>query len=1791
MESYRILTLIDNKVEGYKSSTSGDIANCYSPLQNLDRTNGRGNFTSGKLQWDSLTPLQMEVLPEYDGSVNIIINDDKNEPKSINSGFSVTENNTYLIPEHYGNAVTNIYDEETLQGDVSLFKFYNRIPTLTYNGLTDAGSLKCGSYIFYFRLCDTDGNVTNVIQESGVVQIHVGKSKTKKIRMGLELENTHKAVSFTLSDIDKTYDYVRVYYEVSTSGETGNFVTQYHMIDKNYPIKDSTCDIEITGAEPVVDELTLQDIQMRYADIQTAKTHAVQSNILFLGNVSQHEEHYDELRKLAWRIIPEEIEVKDLGHINQDYKFFNGYGYYDTENVYKYVGYWPDELYRFGVVFIFENNKVSPVYNIQGCDFATELNPKHYQKENGEYWDYEPDDLFFRKDKRTNSRGVIHFSPGSVIDTSDHYIIKAKGISFDFSGIVEDLQDLHITGLYFVRQKRIPTIYGQGVVIGLTGKDNGSLPVIQKEGQYVSKSFLRSNRLLGGSTFEVTSNVTTQALLMPDAELQEGTFNDLFHGEEWALFPQGVLQRSGYDGDHYYLVDFKAKDQETGKESVKLTTVPVDTKRITDGESYFSSISGYAADAIQITDLNHAWDLTRPQDLTMSTSLVRGQWGSYIGMSPNNFQYGTVVNIKENVWITNPNQMDQAFEERMRNAQPYFAISTRYNLDNTSEVKCFGGDCYSSVFTHKMMNNFADTEYPTNTKIVDPKCWAKNFVVRATAIRKVGTMSNIGDGGEGFYVDTKDIKDSELVMENGAAPFCNQIAEEVTYDVSIYPMSTKDDLGYKKEKEDDDNNVTQVLKGLANKDGIDSTSSTDDFITYQDDVIIGQTKGAKEGNRDMSLIGGNIIGILVMPITSIVAMARNRYWYEREVNIKDSFNQLRLTPKEPAAIGVGVIDAALKVSFNRNHNQVHRGKTNINRADVNAVATSQWITFPICSSMNLAMRDIEFSNTTEEAAHNRKRAFYPWDDMDADVHLPESRVINQGIRKSISTDSVDHILGIPYIKSEFFNRIYWSKPVISSQFIDNYRLIYEDQKAEYSKEFGAITKLVPVGNELLIVFQHGLGTVELNLTPAETEVSQYVASRSVLSSTPRIQSRDMGSMWQDSIISIDNHAVFGVDTSEKKIWMFVPDQAAKVISDYKVSKFLIDFIDLSEFDFNEYLGHINVKTHYNAYKNDVIFTFYKDKAVWELPDDWNRVAKKRIASEFGYTINEDDSTEKFKLLPIREDGQLYKIVDNKINLSCQIEVLVNEKTGEYKVIREKYDYQFIIKKGGIYDQKNRRLDITPIVKSWTTGTTWSLCYSLLLQQFVTFYDWYPVLSENIDNVFFSFDKDAVDEVLNSDLSKYIQSPSAVSKKEEASPDVVISGRVIISQNQLKHDIDRAFNNDDIEIWTLPEAEDKQFSATIYLPQWQTEKAIGACYAYNSKTKEWEFWCPFNQNGVVNGSVITLETDGYTKIADYHTVTKEYLTSVGALVKDRNNKEIYKDTIKDCPFYHLRNSAKKETMKLWKHGEAGLYDNASRCLPTNWYGKQHEFNFEFVVKDDYSQKIWNNLLLISNKAEPGKFEYEIVGEAYDWHEYKPIIEWINSQEAQTDPDYWWKYVLGKTASEIQETYPDFPDFYMEEQYGVEDKERKILKLPYLKMKLTDKKGSPERPIYSWDPENPKDFWQQLAAHPNDKFSYNCNETCLVQDDQLNEQRIRTEQLGNDIKKYGRVRGNMHYKGDMWNVEIRPIYFKWCFLKGENLAFKMVENRNQDKYIKIKVRYSGEDLALITALITNFDQSYV
>jgi hypothetical protein len=88
---------------------------------------------------------------------------------------------------------------------------------------------------------------------------------------------------------------------------------------------------------------------------------------------------------LSLRVIPYfsiREESERIGHIcTEDYHNFQslrgkhiqdplyfGNEYYNTKNIYYNVGYWNEEYYRLGIVYIYDDGSLSPVFNILGYD-------------------------------------------------------------------------------------------------------------------------------------------------------------------------------------------------------------------------------------------------------------------------------------------------------------------------------------------------------------------------------------------------------------------------------------------------------------------------------------------------------------------------------------------------------------------------------------------------------------------------------------------------------------------------------------------------------------------------------------------------------------------------------------------------------------------------------------------------------------------------------------------------------------------------------------------------------------------------------------------------------------------------------------------------------------------------------------------------------------------------------------------------------------------------------------------------------------------------------------------------------------------------------------------------------------------------------------------------------------------------------------------------------------------------------------------------------------------------------
>lgn len=1744
------LVLKSYNLKTSKLNTHGQLINQYSPLQNTLNTIGQisdctTNYDQSRingqigLDFDLQHPVDMVIQKAYDGGVNLILNDGKNNPKIVNSRFSVQEDNTFKITDHIGFKDTNLYTQDNFKYQTSLLPHVDGILNIQYDGLiNDAGELKSGIYIFYFKYADADGNMTEVQGESGLVYCHKGQTNSpSSIRFGLENETTDKAVKFNLSNIDVGYNKVFVYYARVYGNESGRGTEVYKILTPYTVQNGGVCDVVVTGSEKQI-QVSVDELQVRFADIGSVETQASFQGMLLQGNVETAEHDWEKLKEISWRIYPtfHNLNQGEVGTLNPEYQDLVSQdddikcGYYNTKNLYYRLGYWPEEIYRFGIVYIFNDGSLSPVLDVLGVDYPSwqektqktnlssmdTFNVVYDTDGNVEYERrrYEPDDGQFTDS--LNSKGVTRFPQSEVF----RYIEKVLSptplyVKFNIDGIPDNYgntniaavwEEHNIKGFFFVRQKRVPNIICQGLVLKQTDKNRGALPCLSANGYILGQSFVDSKKYIShDGYFKVFDVYSPQAFLSPDAILQTPIYNDVFSSGKFHLSPIMQLADPDYkDGD--YIFKYGYSNNTSGfTNAMKIINVPDGSTVRTNGVDYFSAMAGNPSEASKTSDLFYEWDHTEPQKLSNSTSIVRGLWGTYAGLEKSDLlQYGQLCNVYKEGRDSEAQWLDNTMRAAKYSNAPYYAICDRQPINpNGDPISCFRGDCFVSLYTHRMFRNFIDESYPTNTEIVDISSWRKNYAVRCTAYSTLGatdaSFNNCVKENEGWYLDSSDGVDTSQRLYN-------QIAEKFVLDVKklsdVADLDIKEDkLSYKR---DDVTHEFIYTNGVWRP--TDETKDQDQKPLFSTDIPFGE--------------GTNW----------------QKYTFLQE-------------PDPPKETGFALIDYATTIANINMHEYVERRVRNINRADINAVGLGQWITFPVCSNMNIAMRDLDFKQATEEAVFNEKRAFFPYKRKNKFSKIQDSYSINQALKNTIPTQQYFHIPEWTFFKQEYFNRIYYSIPDSASTNANEWKQILSTNYVDYPKELGTITKIIDNGNNAYIIFEHGIGSIQPNV---KDDGSIGLGPIQIIDST-------YGSMWKDSIIATDV-GIFGVDTVAKAIWK-LSGQQLDIISTRTVNKFLIDNIDLSEATKFPYVGHINVKSHYNKNKQDIIFTYYND-IPYILPDE--------------SVVGVDDYNR-----AIDKDGNIIQLDVEKKPL------IINPFTYDWD--SDKEGYKKLSECNNIY---------------WKKGVQWSICYNLEMGQFVTFYDWIPLESANIDNIFFSFDREQVDTISTTqgvvkDLSNNTNVKTYKVNKHSVDPSFTSITNKYVFQGEISVDISsgdiKSFNSENNEelmgyMFYIQRCKDLASAGNyklkfidyydneiitddkqeICITEIVDEQTIKKPIPLNT----WVFVCG---TAPANTAKLVLGLDKVeTAICDFITIpiseTKDY-----TIICPDSNGVFPIDT------YGIRDTGNR--MLLWKHGQAGLYDNEGKIMPTNWYGKQREFNFEFVVNDSPAQqKIFNNLKMLSNKTAPDKFEFELVGEGYEWFEYKPIVEWINKQvvpEGESE-NYWWLQVLGQKSGDVEDKYPDFP--------GLFDRERTIHKLPYLKMKHTDKKGTPERPHYKWD--GGTDYW---GGKPYDKtnqqYTYNCAEPCLVEDDQLNETRIRTEQLGNDMRKYGRVRGNMQYLEDLWNVEIRPIQITWCYIDNGQLCKKKVtETRHRDKYLKVRVRYSGEDLALIQGIVTMFNESY-
>lgn len=1511
-------------------------------------------------------PLEIDAQSSYDGSVNLIFNDNRNIPRLVNSRFSVLQNNTYEVVDRIGNNDTNLYDSEQFDLDTSLYKRVNTIPTITFNSVLPSGNLKVGNYVIYIKYADADGNETDFVGESGIISCFIGGDRDPfSIDGGFRDQLASKSISLTVSDIDSSYDYIKVYYTRSTSDVDSNRVVIAHEIDRKFPVRNNSCNVIITGSEETKD-IPVSDINIQYSIIDKAKSQTVCQNMLFLGNSCKPDMMYKDLSDISLRLLPYLIESDSerfIGKTSYDYSDLSdqsySHEYYNTLNIYNKVGYWNEEIYRFGVVYIMKDGSLSPVYNIRGKNGIPKFEELQSAYLQSDLWKYENNEKvrnYIPIDESTfdvSGTSYLENAKGVLRINTDSDSRKVYGIGIAIPTEVSEYLNTLVQGLFIVRQKRIPTILAQAYVMP---RDlEAEVPLINYGGSYIAERFLDNDRKLNESylprLYTISDmarvNRSAKVAICPEYDVRQSYFNHLFTGTEYVVRKADIqpsmttLSRDIYNDRHYYVDNYYGRREEQFSRA-KIIGVG-DNVPIAAVEDY--NFRGRAGEAEEGFRFRYIESKNKEKE---ATNLIRGAYSPYLGIIGDQVTIGSIINIY--IPGYSEAQMSTYFNTRYEDNSPYYSVSSRLSLANidsllslqkaggdlyTYTVPCYRGDCYICNFTHRLNRNFQDPSAPTNDEVVDENTWKDNY-------------------------DTEN-------TENNAK---------------------------------------------------------------------------------------------------------------------------------------------------------------INRGDVNAIQLGSWITFKVCSSYNLSIRSLDPSYPTEEGLTGLKRGFYPLQELSpaGATKIPESSVINGGYSSTTSEKQAFTLPDVPYIKNRFDTRIMYSDISVGDAFKNGFRVFQMTHYRDYPRTYGGIMKMIELFGNILCIFEHGIALIPVNERAVAGEGSGgnvFINTSNVLPENPKMLSDTYGTQWPESVVQTP-YFVYGVDTVGKKIWRTNGDQF-EIISDFKIQEFLNENITLSEREMTPIIGVRNVKGHYNAFKRDVMFTFYDDL--------------------YGF---------------------------------------------EEKV--------------------------------------WNICYNEVMQKFITFYSWVPSYSANIDNIHFSF---------NRDTSKWI-SKLASSGSLSTSADGIVLSNVVIDDWETKDDmkltklglVNRSLpntQNTGLEIELTYEIVKDNFGMYKHF-KIITEGEKQNKVSYLALKEDFEWTVPVVQlNLQCTIDYLYSSESAPQDLDDYVAGWKDYVTYNAGLYQ--SSIAITKQEVLDNGV----NEGLNLTTDFWKHGQSGIIDIKDKIKPCYWYGKQHPFEYEFVVVDNpATHKIFENLQIVSNKAVPDSFHYEVVGESYEFHEDKKNM--YIRQEATKD---FYQY----NGSDI---------LYNRNFLDLRGKQRDILR----NWKPTGQKvKSTMFPLYyaRVDTFNEIEDYYKGKTAPNKDY-VNLSGSEIVYNEKLDEFRVWTHAKAADIKdpRIGRLRGNMNYQGDVWNIQINPIIFvqrnepAWNTakltketidkvpisvgnspipndLKGFDITSETPvedympqdlidlgygpedidtsdwwsgrkEARLRDKYIKIRVRYTGEELAIITALKTLYTISY-
>lgn len=246
----------------------------------------------------------------------------------------------------------------------SLFKTYSKIPFFESIEVIENGALQPGAYNASIQYLDSDLNPTEWITTCEPIKIYNDSTSrnyedingsTSIVDNITNYGLTNKSIKFDFSNLDEDYPLYRVAIIESNTG-TG----LVSAVNFSAPISTKNTTFTYSGIESIVTVGVEEDI-IAFNNIISAAEFVEQiENRLTLGKTKGVQINFCRLQKYASRIQAQlslsEIVLNQIGPSNPKTEDVNFIG----------TGYMPGEIYSFGIVYIFEDSSLSPVFHIPG---------------------------------------------------------------------------------------------------------------------------------------------------------------------------------------------------------------------------------------------------------------------------------------------------------------------------------------------------------------------------------------------------------------------------------------------------------------------------------------------------------------------------------------------------------------------------------------------------------------------------------------------------------------------------------------------------------------------------------------------------------------------------------------------------------------------------------------------------------------------------------------------------------------------------------------------------------------------------------------------------------------------------------------------------------------------------------------------------------------------------------------------------------------------------------------------------------------------------------------------------------------------------------------------------------------------------------------------------------------------------------------------------------------------------------------------------------------------------------